>query len=128
MRGDVQICRYADFRCADEGRDVQIFAVRFKNDLVNVFRLLMKHNPTYDVLDFEACGAVSLSLSKTRAERPLPAILSQAQDDSHLVTSSSPSGATGFYNSYDDLFFIFRQPLSKSFFNNGVFTSKSSLR
>jgi hypothetical protein len=39
---------------------------------------------TYDVLDFEACGPVSLSLSKTRAERPLPAILRQAQDDSHF--------------------------------------------
>ena len=84
--------------------------------------------PTHDVLDFEACGAVSLSLSKTRAERPLPAILSQAQDDSHFVTSFSPSEAAGFNKGNDDLFFIFRQPLSKSFFDNGVFTSKSSIR
>jgi hypothetical protein len=47
-------------------------------------------------LDFEACGPVSLSLSKTRAERPLPTILRQAQDDSLFCYVIFPSQFTEF--------------------------------
>jgi hypothetical protein len=44
----------------------------------------MLRQATHDVLNFEECGPVSLSLSKTRVERPLPAILRQAQDDNQF--------------------------------------------